>query len=112
MIENVNKPATKDILYEIEAVHEKMYVIYYNCYFYRYLKGYVPKWVITDLLAHKKYASSVRETEKSLSRTATSKGSNFSLEKNKNIAYFKGKGEISQNMAESTLFLNNDRVQQ
>lgn len=62
MIEHVNKPATKDILYEIEAVHEKMYVIYYNCYFHRYLKGYVPKWVITDLLAHRRYAGSVRET--------------------------------------------------
>ena len=93
MIDHVNKPATKAILYEIEAVHEKMYVIYYNCYFHKYLRGYVPKWVITDLLAHRKYGSSSRETSKSLSRTAASK-SNYLSEKSKNIASFKGKSKM------------------
>lgn len=63
-----------------------MYVIYYNCYFHRYLKGYVPKWVITDLLAHKKYQdSALRSTSKSLSRTAASKVSSFASSKTKNL---------------------------
>ena len=26
-----------------------MYIIFYNCYFHKYLKLYVPKWVITDI---------------------------------------------------------------
>lgn len=55
MIDNVIKPASKPILEEIESVHEKMYVVYYNCYFHRYLKCYIPRWVITDLLAHRKF---------------------------------------------------------
>ena len=68
-----------------------MYVIYYNCYFYRYLKGYVPRWVITDLLAHRKYAEFTKDTGKELNRTATSKRSAFSSAKYKNIAPVKAK---------------------
>lgn len=33
---------------ELEKVHEKMYVVYYNCYYYKYLKFYIPKWIDTD----------------------------------------------------------------
>ena len=68
-----------------------MYVIYYNCYFYRYLKGYVPKWVITDLLAHRKYTNTLRDTNtnKSFNKTATSKGNTFSSAKNTSITPFK-----------------------
>ena len=25
-----------------------MYVVYYNCYFYKHLKPYVPRWISTD----------------------------------------------------------------
>jgi hypothetical protein len=25
-----------------------MYIVYYNCYFYKSLKPYVPRWVVTD----------------------------------------------------------------
>lgn len=28
-----------------------MYIIYYNCYFYKYLKPFVPRWVVTDCLS-------------------------------------------------------------
>lgn len=28
-----------------------MYIIYYNCYFYKYLKLFVPRWVVTDCLS-------------------------------------------------------------
>lgn len=50
-------------------LHEKMYVVYYNCYFHKYLKTYLPKWVITDLEGrtkrgdsncHKRSASSAK----------------------------------------------------
>lgn len=32
----------------MELLHEKMYVIYYNCYTYNSVKAYVPRWVETD----------------------------------------------------------------
>lgn len=28
-----------------------MYIIYYNCYYYKYLKPFVPRWVVTDILS-------------------------------------------------------------
>lgn len=27
-----------------------MYIVYYNCYFYKCLKPYVPRWVVTDIV--------------------------------------------------------------
>ena len=33
---------------EIERIHEKMYVVYYNCYFYKYLTKHIPKWIDTE----------------------------------------------------------------
>lgn len=49
MVDNVKRPASREILEEIEILHEKLYVVFYNCYFHKYLKHYVPKWVITDI---------------------------------------------------------------
>ena len=28
-----------------------MYIIYYNCYYYKYLKPFVPRWVVTDVMS-------------------------------------------------------------
>ena len=33
---------------ELEKIHEKLYIVYYNCYFYKYIANYVPKWFNTD----------------------------------------------------------------
>lgn len=80
-----------------------MYVVFYNCYFHRYLKNYIPKWVITDLLVTRGRYSTPRkdgrqgETEgkgRSLSSVTTKTGSS-------------GQGkEVEVSMEESCLFLN------
>lgn len=28
-----------------------MYIIYYNCYYHKHLKPFVPRWVVTDVLS-------------------------------------------------------------
>ena len=28
-----------------------MYIIYYNCYFYKFIKPFLPRWVVTDPLS-------------------------------------------------------------
>ena len=57
MAECAKKPTPIGILEEIEAVHEKLYVVFYNCYFHKYLKHYVPRWVQTDPLHSQRYSS-------------------------------------------------------
>lgn len=32
---------------EIELIHEKMYVVYYNTYYFRYSRQYEPVWIET-----------------------------------------------------------------
>lgn len=39
---------------ELELIHEKMYVVYYNCYTYKEVKPYVPKWIDTEESGKKK----------------------------------------------------------
>lgn len=33
---------------DMEEIHEKMYVVFYNCYYYREVKSYIPKWLDTE----------------------------------------------------------------
>ena len=81
-----------------------MYVVFYNCYFHRYLKNYIPKWVITDLMVTRRYETPVKDSSKStMSRTATSKMRSFSMTKTRTP---KKEKEVECNMAESLLFLN------
>ena len=55
-----------------------MYIVYYNCYFYKYLKNVVPKWVVTDIQAHNHQLIKTPNktfnliTNKSMLQTATS----------------------------------------
>lgn len=35
-----------------------MYIVYYNCYFYKCLKPYVPRWVVTDIVENNGVGSS------------------------------------------------------
>lgn len=35
-----------------------MYIVYYNCYFYKCLKPYVPRWVVTDIVENSGVGSS------------------------------------------------------
>ena len=84
-----------------------MYVIYYNCYFHRYLKNYIPKWVITDLLAHRRYETPQKDSNKStLARTGTSKLRSFSSVKFRDNLTSVKKKELEENLGESCLFLN------
>jgi hypothetical protein len=43
---------------EIELAHEKMYIIFYNCYFHSYIRSNVPRWILTD------YKTSLKNVEK------------------------------------------------
>jgi len=50
-----------------------MYIIYYNCYFYKYLKPFVPRWVVTDLSnPENKTIEKTPSTNKSLGDTMAS----------------------------------------
>ena len=42
-------PASEDFLQELGKVHEKLYVIFYNCYFSRSVAYLCPRWIKTDL---------------------------------------------------------------
>jgi len=54
-----------------------MYVVFYNCYFHKYLKQHVPKWVITDIKKDKKdkkeKSSIIKNKSKSTCKTPFSK---------------------------------------
>ena len=64
-----------------------MYVVFYNCYFHKYLKSYIPKWVNTDINAtesRKKSMTPHKESTKStLNRDASGKQRSLSLLKAK-----------------------------
>ena len=82
-------------------------MVYYNCYFHRYLKSYIPKWVITDLLAHRRYETPQKDSAKStLSRTGTSKLRSLSSTKPKPNSVSSKKKIVEENLGESCLFLN------
>jgi hypothetical protein len=91
MIDHVRRHASKEILEEIETVHEKMYVVYYNCYFHRFLKNYIPKWVITDLLAHRRYDTPHKGSSQSTLSDNSSKMRSFSSAKTKSTTPAKTK---------------------
>ena len=42
-------PVTNQFLEDLGGVHEKMYVIFYNCYFCQAVAGFRPKWIKTDV---------------------------------------------------------------
>ena len=81
-----------------------MYVIYYNCYFHKFLKNYVPKWVITDLINKRRNRILSPQKEKTNNRADTSKlKSSFSTAKTKSTTPAKAS---QNNMEDSCLFLN------
>jgi hypothetical protein len=104
MVDNVVRPASRAILEEIEIIHEKLYVIYYNCYFHKYLKQYIPKWVITDFPSTPR-----KDTSKSTRSNSSTKARTFnSLSKTKSFNSTKSKKPLmsSSTMGDSCLFLN------
>jgi hypothetical protein len=58
MIDLIKRPASESFLLEIELAHEKMYIIFYNCYFHSYIRSNVPRWILTD------YKTSLKNVEK------------------------------------------------
>lgn len=44
----ITAPYDTELLQEIELVHETMYPIFFNNYFYMHLKAYRPKWINTN----------------------------------------------------------------
>lgn len=38
----------EDLILELEKIHEKLYIVYFNCYYYKYMRKYVPKWFNTE----------------------------------------------------------------
>lgn len=109
MVEHVNRPAKRDILDEIEFAHEKMYIVFYNCYFYRYLKPYIPKWVLTDFCTKNKKGRCVTPQKDSskltLNQTGSAKFRSFSTAKTKTATSSQTKQNM-QDLGESCLFLN------
>lgn len=55
MVDLIKRPASESFLYEIELAHEKMYIIFYNCYFHTYVRSNVPRWILTDSKNSAKY---------------------------------------------------------
>lgn len=66
-----------------------MYVVFYNCYFHKYLKIYIPKWVNTDIYvseARKKSMTPHKESTKStLSRDVSGKQRSYTVLKGKKM---------------------------
>jgi hypothetical protein len=63
-----------------------MYIIYYNCYYYKYLKPFVPRWVVTDVLSpenktNKSQSPIVLSSNKSLEDTFDSSSVKKSIKK-------------------------------
>jgi hypothetical protein len=103
MVDNVLRPASKAILWEIEVLHEKLYVVFYNCYFHKYMKRYIPKWVITDVPA-----SPRKDTTKSTRPNSTAKVTPSCSSKTRSVSNFSKKLAYSSgsNMSDSCFFLN------
>lgn len=103
MVDNVVRPASKALLWEIEMLHEKLYVVFYNCYFHKHLKRYIPKWVITDIpeSPRKDTTKSTRPNSTAkYTQTATNKCRSASMKKKQPLAYNNGC------LADSCIFLN------
>lgn len=49
MLENLSQPLTAKMLLEIELVHEKMYAVFYNNYYYSYVSHIRVKLIKTDV---------------------------------------------------------------
>jgi hypothetical protein len=83
-----------------------MYVVFYNCYFHKYLKIYVPKWVITDINVWEGRSATPQKdsAQSTLSRSGTAKKRSFSTTRGKIETGAKGK--MLQDLGESCLFLN------
>ena len=88
-------------------VHEKMYVIFYNCYFHKYLRSYLPKWVITDVQLSNR---DMKQTARTNADTKVSR--HTSMEKSSRTAISKKRfNQMSTNLADSFLLLN-ERVEE
>jgi predicted transcriptional regulator len=84
-----------------------MYVIFYNCYFHKYLRSYLPKWVITDVQSLNK---EVKQTARTNADSKVSR--HTSMEKSCRTAVSKKKFNLaSTNLADSILLLN-ERVEE
>ena len=87
-----------------------MYVVFYNCYFHRYLKNYVPKWVLTDVRLSRFSAPQKESGKSTLSRTGTSSTKNRSFSSVKEKKEAKSSVKMSD-LGESCLFLK-ERVEE
>lgn len=101
MVEAVVRPASRHILEEIETVHERMYVVFYNCYFHKHLKPYVPKWVITDAAELPKRPASPPTRPKTTQKTAASRSASLPR-----TPVLGKKLERLSDLGDSCLFLN------
>jgi hypothetical protein len=101
MVNTVARPASRHILEEIETVHERMYVVFYNCYFHKYLKPYVPKWVITDATELPKRPASPPTRTKTAQKTAASRSASLPR-----TPVASKKFERVSDLGDSCLFLN------
>ena len=104
MVDNVRRPASREILEEIEMLHEKLYVVFYNCYFHKYLKHYVPKWVITDIPNTPRKDTANKSTRPN---SSTKNRSYSCLSKSHSTAASKAAQSHNDSLADSCLFLNN-----
>lgn len=71
----------RDVLPVIEEMHERMYSIFYNCYFYRDTKKFAPQWILTD----------VEDPDTSLNRS--------SIKRNKNRKFSAPVGDLVNEMS-------------
>lgn len=64
---------------ELEKLHEKMYIVYYNCYFYQELKGLIPRFIDTESSKNFKdrntFLSVKKTNESKMNRSSITKGS-------------------------------------
>ena len=78
-----NRPLWNDEMrLEKEKVHEKMYVVYYNCYFYKEIKAYTPRFIETESLEEKNrpFKSSTKENRSRVCNQSKTKcSSNMSM---------------------------------
>ena len=78
-----------------------MYVVFYNCYFHKYLKPYVPKWVITDAAELPRRPHSPPTRPKTTQKTAVSRTASLPRTPAR-----RGKAEKVSDLGDSCLFLN------
>ena len=64
-------PVNDSFLEELGRVHEKMYVVFYNCYFCQHVAMYKPRWIKTDIHDQEILITREKKREKSMNLTMT-----------------------------------------